>query len=35
MELPATQEGALNKATRVFAVATTTGVLPVTNGFTW
>jgi hypothetical protein len=29
------QAGALNKATRGFAVWTTTGVLPVTSGLTW
>ena len=35
MELPEAQEGALNKATRGFAVGTATGILPLTNGVTW
>src|SRR5689334_15264668 len=35
MELPVGQEGALNKATRGLAVGATTGVVPVTSGFTW
>jgi hypothetical protein len=33
--LPAAHAGALNKATRGLAVFTATGLMPVTNGFTW
>ena len=34
MVLPSGQAGALNRATRGFAVAVTTGVVPVTSGVT-